>query len=161
MQKYFLQTSHRLPVLLIALAAALVIPFLSLPEIARADINNTRADAFGTDELAGASWLDNAGVDIYSNGSSAGGHSPITNNSVNGINSGEEWQCVEMVNRLYLTQGWTTANWPGNGNTLINNVPSGLTAQTDGSISYLHTGDVLTLDGGPAGTGHAGIITSV
>jgi hypothetical protein len=64
-----------------------------------------------------------------------------------------------MVNRLYLTKGWTTTTWSGNGNTLVNNVPSGLTKQNDGSVSSLNPGDVITLDDG--GFGHAAIINSV
>jgi hypothetical protein len=67
-----------------------------------------------------------------------------------------------MVNRLYLTKGWTTANWYGNGggtDGLIYHVPSGLTAQFNGSISYINPGDVITLNYGTFG--HAGIIDSI
>lgn len=149
------------PVVLTALTAALIIPFISLPEITHASQTNTRLDAWGTLELAGSGWLSNGGVDVYSNGSSADSHTPIANNTVNGVTSGEEWQCVEMIDRLYLTKGWITATWSGNGNTIANNVPSGLTKENNGAISSLSTGDVLTLDGGPAGLGHAFIVNSV
>src|SRR5438874_2269970 len=62
---------------------------------------------------------------------------------VNNVNSqstlsGTKWECVEMVNRLYLTKGWTTANWHGNGggtDGLIYHLPSNLAgaAQFNGS----------------------------
>src|SRR2546423_9866151 len=105
--------------------------------IAHADINNTRADAWGTQELAGSGWLGGNGVNVYSNGSQVSYTPNKPNNTVNGVVSGEEWQCVELVNRLYLTKGWTTATWSGNGNTLVNNLPSNLTnlKQNNGSIS--------------------------
>ena len=69
-----------------------------------------------------------------------------------------------MVNRLYLTKGWTTANWYGNGggsDGLIYHLPSNLStaAQFNGSISYINPGDVITLNYGTFG--HAGIINSV
>src|SRR5438105_1564285 len=88
-------------ILLAGSAIALFSPMVIDLGTAHADINNTRSDAFGTLELSGSSWLAGGGVNIYSNGSSAGDHYPIINNSVNGVVSGEEWQCVEMVNRLY------------------------------------------------------------
>ena len=73
--------------------------------------------------------------------------------------SGDEWQCVELVNRLYLTKRWTNATWYGNGNTLVNNVPNGLIKQNNGSISYVNPGDVITLNGYTYG--HAGIINTI
>lgn len=151
-------------VLITGLVAILLSPVLISTGIAHADINNTRADAWGTQELASTDWLNGAGVPIYSNGSTAGGPSPDTYKYINNKNNtstqtGIEWQCVEMVNRLYISKGWTTSTWSGNGNTLVNNVPSGLTKENDGSISYLNPGDVITLDDG--GNGHAGIINSV
>jgi CHAP domain len=152
-------TPHRTASFVILLVAATVLPTLSNPNIARADINNTRADAWGTLELSGTSWLSGVGVDVNSNGSQVTYTPNKPNNTVNGIVSGEEWQCVEMVNRLYLTKGWTTATWTGSGNTLINNMPSGLTKENDGSIHSLSPGDVITLDDG--GFGHAGIINTV
>ncbi|MFI6401481.1 CHAP domain-containing protein [Streptomyces sp. NPDC050548] len=132
-------------------------PTLALTGAAYASISNTRVDAVGTVELNGMGWLNGDGVDIYSNGSSAANENG--NNYVNGVLSGTKWQCVEMVNRLYLTKGWTSATWHGNGNTLINNVPSGLSAENNGSISKLDAGDVITLNDG--GYGHAAIINSV
>src|SRR5207248_10957628 len=129
----------------------LLLPALANPIIALAGgINNTRGDAWGTLEVSGTdpNNLGGSGVNIYSNGSQVSYTPNKPNNTVNGVVSGEEWQCVELVNRLYLTKGWTTATWSGYGNTLINNVPTGLTKQNNGSISSLNTGDVITLDDG-------------
>ena len=129
------------------------------PGSAMASVSNTRADAWGTLELAGNAWLGGAGVDVYSNGATSTGPSPDTYNYVGGVQSGIEWQCVELISRLYLSRGWTTSTWYGDGNRLYANAPAGLTKQPNGSISYLNPGDVITLDGG--GSGHAGVINSV
>jgi hypothetical protein len=124
---------------------------------AHADINNTRVDAQGTVELSGSNWLGGNGVNVYSNGSSS--YNEWGSHSTNGVFDGEMWQCVELVNRLYLARGWISSTWYGNGNTLKNNLPPGLTYQPNGSISYLSPGDVVTLEG--YGDGHAGIVNSV
>lgn len=141
-----------------ALTVSLLLPALADPSIAHATggINNTRGDAWGTQEVAGSGWLGGLGVAIYSNGSQVSYTPNKPNNTVNGVVSGEEWQCVEMVNRLYLTSGWTTANWPGNGGQLYDNALTGLTKQLNGSITFLNPGDTLVLQ--DSGAGHAAII---
>jgi nucleoside-specific outer membrane channel protein Tsx len=89
-------------------------------------------------------------------------------NHVNGIRTGEEWQCVEFVNRLYLTKGWisdgtsSSAPWPGSaGPTFYNDAPSNLTKQLNGLVPYLGPGDVVIIDvfrnGSPDG-GHALVV---
>src|SRR6266571_6106074 len=139
-------TTHANPLILTAgLLTASLSPVFVTTGIAHADINNTRADAFGTQEVAQNAAINGYGVPIYSNGSSSGDHTPITNNYVNGVLSGEEWQCVELVNRLYLTEGWTTSNWSGNGADLYANAPSGFSKEAQNSISYADPGDVLSL----------------
>jgi hypothetical protein len=129
-------STHANPLILTAgLLIASLSPVFVTTGIAHADINNTRADASGTLELGGSSWLSGGGVNVYSNGNSASNDSGANCVTVSGapgdshcsagnVWSGEKWQCVEMVNRLYLTSGWTTATWSGNGNTLVNSVPS-------------------------------------
>lgn len=154
----------------IVLFAAALAPSFVTPTAVRADANNTRVDAAGTVELSASGWLGGFGVDIYSNGNSAGndagancvaksGAPADSHCAVNNVWSGQKWQCVEMINRLYLMSGWTSGTWSGNGNTIANGVPTGLTKQDNGSVSYLNTGDVITLDDG--GDGHAGVINSV
>lgn len=126
---------------------------------AGASITNTRADAWGTLELSGSSWLGGNGVNVYSNGPTAEGPSPDTYNYVGNVQSGIKWQCVELVNRLYLSRGWITARWVGNGNQLYNNAPANLAKQPNGSITYISPGDVVTLNNG--GLGHAAVVNSV
>lgn len=111
--------------------------------------------------LSGSSWLGGNGVNVCSNN---GDGSWNYINNVNGVSTltGAKWECVELVNRLYLSQGWITSNWSGNGggpNGLFNNVPAGLVAQSNGAISYVNAGDVVTLDNG--GYGHAAVVDSV
>ena len=150
------------------LVATPFVPIIALPSTAHADASCSPNGTFlaGTDP----SWLNGTAVNICNNGSSSTddyGASCVTVSGGAGgsgcpsgtVYAAEEWQCVELVNRLYLTKGWTTATWSGNGNTLVNNVPSGLTKQNNSSISYVNPGDVITLDDG--GFGHAGIINTI
>src|SRR5262245_10271044 len=109
--------------LLMASLAALTIPLMSFPEMAGAicGTNCTYSDPWGTQEVAGAGWMGGNGVSIYSNGPLAPtGPSPDTYNHINNSNNvstttGIEWQCVELVNRLYISKGWITNTWSGNG----------------------------------------------
>ena len=123
-----------------------------------ASISNTRSDPSGTVELAGGSWLAGKGVDVYSNGSSAANDTGP--HSTNGVYDGEMWQCVEMVNRLYLTRGWISRTWWGNGNQLYANAPASLTKQAQGIITFLNPGDVISFNGGGS-AGHAAVVNSV
>jgi CHAP domain len=136
---------------------------------ARASCSGTRCDPAGTVELSGSDWLGGDGVNVYSNGASVGddaGNNYVTNSAGASVLSGEEWQCVELVNRLYLTRGWITGHWSGNGDQLYQNAPGGLTKQANGSISQLAPGDVISLRDATTGTagddgGHAAIVSSV
>lgn len=117
--------------------------------------------------LSGSGWLDGGGVDIMSGGDNSNfcvavPNAPASSRCPAGsVWSGTKWVCVEMVNRLYLFRGWTNNTWSGNGNTLVNNLPSGLAAQSNGSISHIIPGDVITLTGGSDGLGHAAIINTI
>jgi hypothetical protein len=102
--------------------------------------------------LSGSSWLGGQGVDVKGDGDGSW-------NYVNGVQSGFKWQCVELINRLYLTKGWISARWTGNGNQLYANAPSGLVKQPNGSITNLKPGDVVAMDDG--GFGHAAIVNSI
>ena len=109
------------------------------------------------------------GVAVYSNaqnGKSWGYNNcvppPNDVSYVGGVNAGYKWQCVEFVNRYYLTEGWTTAHWHGNGNELglPANLPSSkFTTQANGHITSIVPGDVVTLTN--SGAGHAGVVSSV
>ena len=123
------------------------------------------AASCGDTLLAAGSWLGGGGVNVYSNaqGGQSWGYNNCggTDDYVNGADAGGEWQCVELVNRLYLTKGWTTAHWFGNGNTLKDNLPnsSKFSSQANGHITTIVPGDVVTLDDG--GYGHAGVVNTV
>ncbi len=155
-----------LSILITGLVIALLSPAIATTIVAHADASCSPNGI----TLSGSSWLSGGGVNICNNGSSSADDYGASCVAVSGapgdshcpkgyVYAGEKWQCVELVNRLYLTKGWTKATWWGNGNTLVNNVPSGLVKQNNGSISYVNPGDVITLNDG--GFGHAGIINSI
>jgi len=91
------------------------------------------------------------GVDVFSNDPKDEGTGadcvprPKRISYVDGVTAGGKWQCVEFINRLYLTEGWITGRqrgstpaWPGNaGPAFYNKAPSNLTEQRDGSVPYL------------------------
>jgi hypothetical protein len=124
--------------------------------------------------LSGSAWLGGVGVDVMSNGADQGlGVSCGGTNHVNGIVSGSEWQCTELVNRLYLTRGWISATWPGNGgrsspsarDSMYDEAPASLSKQANGSISYLAAGDAVSInvydDGVFQQDGHVLVVNSV
>jgi hypothetical protein len=105
--------------------------------------------------LAGPAWLGGQGVAVKSNGADQGsGTSCGGTNTVDGVKTGSEWQCVELVNRLYVTRGWIKATWPGNGgrssasarNSMYDEAPSSLSKQPNGSISHVGPGDVVSIN---------------
>jgi hypothetical protein len=121
---------------------------------------------------ATGSWAFAGGVDVFSNGPSyegGTGDCSSATSKVNGVVAGQEWQCPEFVNRLYLSEGWITGSttssspaWPGNaGPEFYDEAPSNLTKQLNGSVSYLGPGDVVVINvynyGAPDG-GHVLVV---
>lgn len=102
--------------------------------------------------LDGSNWLGGQGVDVYGGGDG-------TWNSVNGVQTGLKWQCVELINRLYLSKGWISSRWVGDGNELYASAPASLSKQPNGSITSIKPGDVVAMNDG--GFGHAAIVNSV
>lgn len=103
----------------------------------------------------GGDWSSQfTGVPVYSNAQASGASYGLDNCGTTSYvdiggtdeDAGGEWQCVELVNRLYLTKGWITSHWHGNGNELSDpgNLPPGLTAQAEGHITSIVPGDVVT-----------------
>ena len=114
---------------------------------------------------AGSWVIPGTGVDAYSNGPSDEGtvsSCSSTSSTVNGIPAGDEWQCVEFINRLYITNGWIDATWLGSaGPTFYDNAPSSLNKQANGSVSYLGPGDIVVINvfyNGVADGGHALVV---
>jgi len=115
--------------------------------------------------LSGSSWLGGNGVDIYAND----GDFNSTSSDVNYVNigtpshphmilSGYRWQCVELVNRLYLTKRWITGNWAGNGGDMFSTAPSNLAKEANGNITAVKPGDVISFGGGWGNYGHVAIV---
>jgi hypothetical protein len=120
--------------------------------------------ACGSVLLAGTSWLNGGGVDVLSNGPNQG-----TGVSCNG---GTQYQCTELINRLYQTKGWITSTWHGNGgrssvsarDSMYDEAPAGLTKDANGSISSVSPGDVVSINEYDHGTfledGHVLIVNT-
>ena len=142
------------------------------PAVVRSDMRHapgTRACTgpgdFGTKYLSSAWPGGFTGVPVYSNGSAtyaSNCYNYATTPSGKSVKSGMEWQCVELVNRLYITKGWISETWKGDGDQLYSKAPSlGLTNdQEQGSISYLAPGDVISFNG-PISGGHAAVVSEV
>ncbi|WP_300610072.1 hypothetical protein, partial [Trebonia sp.] len=93
-------------------AVAVVVAGSGVPAGASADI---APGACGSVLLAGSAWLGGLGVDVRSNGQDegTGADCSAAQSKVGGVPAGEEWQCPELVNRLYLSRGWITETWHG------------------------------------------------
>jgi CHAP domain len=115
--------------------------------------------SFGSVLLNGTGWLNGDGVTVYSNGSTCTVTGTYYHLPGTGVETGMEWQCVELVNRLYLTRGWIGSTWSGNGNQMYYTAPANLSKQPQGSISHLSPGDVVSYAGGTAG--HVAIVNTV
>ena len=146
--------------LAILAAAFLASSVLFLQPVSARSVPAVNPGSCGSVLLAGSSWLGGQGVDVKSNGQYQGKGTPCGGtNYVNGVESGLEWQCAELVNRLYLTRGWISTDWPGNGgrsspaarDSMYDEAPGSLSKQPNGSISYLAPGDAVSInvyDGG-------------
>lgn len=118
------------------------------------------------EKYLGAVWPgDFHGVPVYSNGVSGSFtdclHSTRTP-AGRVVVDGFSWQCVELVDRLYLTKGWIESPWRGNGDQMFSTAPRSFRKQRQGFISYVDPGDVISFDG-PAGNtaGHAAVVAKV
>ncbi len=149
-------------------AISLVAPAASAATTASALPSATQCSGpgdFGAQYL-GSAWPGGfTGVPVYSNGSAtyvSNCYNFVTTPSGKSVESGMEWQCVELVNRLYLTKGWISSTWYGDGDQLYSTASSvGLTnEQRQGSITYLAPGDVISFTG-PISGGHAAVVSQV
>jgi CHAP domain len=125
---------------------------------------------FGTEYLS-AAWPGGfTGVPVYSNGTA--GYTSNCDNSATtpagkSVESGMEWQCVELINRLYITKGWIDKRWTGDGDKLYYDPPvdpatgQHLTTQPQHSITALSPGDVISFKNPAVDGGHAAVVSAV
>lgn len=104
-------------------------------------------------------------VPVYSNGISGSFtdclHSTRTPKG-HWVVDGYEWQCVELVDRLYLAKGWIGSTWLGNGDQMFYTAPRSLRRQRQGAITRVAPGDVISFNGPAADPdGHAAVIARV
>lgn len=122
---------------------------------------------FGEQILAGSGWLSGYGVPIYSNSYPeyiSNDYHYINNQHNQSTQTGMKWQCVELVNRLYMSKGWIDERWTGNGNEMYAKAPSHLTKTPQGSITLnnIRPGDVIGLNSTPDNIyGHVVIVDSI
>ena len=97
-------------------------------------------------EITARSWLGGHGVHVRSNGIDEGTDASCSAglSRVDGVVAGLKWQCVELVNRLYLANGWISTEWYGDaGVQFWQSAPPRLTKEANGHVSYLGPGDVV------------------
>ena len=90
-------------------AAAMFVPALGVQSVAAYDPPFDKVIIPGTD------WLGGKGVDVMSNGSAYDYCNPDKDAScehfVDGQYTGVKWQCVELVQRLWLHNKWAKASF--------------------------------------------------
>ncbi len=121
--------------------------------------------------VKGSDWLGGGGVDVRSNGQyqntgtecKPGGE--VYNLSANPPQYGYGWQCVELVNRLYNTKGWSgkLILTGGAAKNLYSDAANGkfahLTAHANGSGYKPVPGDIIVHSNGTYG--HVAVVDSV
>ena len=115
--------------------------------------------SFGTTVLSGAAWFGGQGVNVYSNGTPATETHDYTAPAV-----GMKWQCVELAQRFYQSQGWHEGRFAGVGiaaNIYTNASSLGMTKQVNGQVSGIAPGDMVIHDTINGGAGHVAIVDSI
>jgi hypothetical protein len=108
---------------------------------------------FGALLLAGSAWLGGAGVNVYSNG--GGGYSGISSGY------GIKWQCVELVERLIMTKGWSPAIPVAYAYQLYGKASSSAFIKHPAGDGYLPVpGDIIVWRGGTYGYGHTAVVSA-
>ena len=162
-------TFTKLTIISALFVSASFVPIVTFKGTAHAEVNCSYPNSSDSVWVNGSSWLNGGGVNVCSADEGSvnvcvpvSGAPASSYCSAGNVWSGTQWQCVEFINRLYLTKGWTTTTWYGNADTLINDVSNhpGLSTQSDGSISYLNPGDVVTATVA-GGDGHAWAISAI
>src|ERR1700722_9575670 len=99
---------------------------------------------YGALLIAGSAWLDGQGVNVYSNGSDG--------------NEQGAYQCVELVNRLITTRGWSPSIY-GNANQLYGDASTTYFNKYGNGGGYQPVpGDIVVWGGGTGGFGHVAVV---
>ncbi len=105
---------------------------------------------YGRVLLNSSQWLGGHGIDVHSDA---------------GTNYKGHYQCVTLVTDLFRERGWIHGSWLGNGNTLLNSLPPGVTKQLNGHITHLVPGDAVSMqvahDGVTDQYGHAVVVNQI
>jgi hypothetical protein len=106
--------------------------------------------------VAGTSWLGGHGVNVYSNGTSVASANDCSSSGdtvdphIPPVQYGNAWQCVELIERLYITEGWINKLWPAPSNgasSMYTSAPGmGLGEQPEGQITSLKPGDAIVFN---------------
>lgn len=111
---------------------------------------------WGTVQLSGSQWLGGAGVDVVSNGGSTY-DCPGGVCQTNGY--GIKWQCVELVNRLVMSKGWSGRIW-GNAWAIYGNAPAASYDKHPAGDGYSPVpGDIMVWGG--SSYGHVAVVDKV
>ena len=142
--------SRRLAGLLTAFL--MTVAAVGLPLLSSSPAAAVAPGACGSVLLSGGSWLTSlgGGVDVKSNGANQGTGTSCAGSGAYGL----QYQCTELINRLYQTKGWVNGTWSGNGgrssegatDSMYDRAPANLTKEPDGSITYLAPGDVVSIN---------------
>ena len=114
-------------------------------------------EPYGTLLVPGTAWLGGQGVNVYSNGAVGGSCWSIY------LNNGAfaKYQCVELINRLVTTKGWSGVI-SGNASAIFGNASdTNFDKHTNGTGYVPVPGDIVVWGGGYRGYGHIAAVTAV
>lgn len=104
--------------------------------------------------VSGKSWLGGGGVDVKSNGPTYLSPEPAGP-------YGYRYQCVELVNRLVVSKGWSGLIW-GNAADFFGNAAAQSFDKHRSGDGYIPVpGDIMVWRGGLKGWGHVGVVRDV
>ena len=108
---------------------------------------------FGTVLIPGNQWLGGAGVDVFSNGLIG-----CYNGCRNVTRYGIAYQCVELVQRLIVSKGWSPKVWGDAYQIYANASSQYFDKHANGSGYRPVPGDVIVWRGGYGGLGHVAVV---
>jgi surface antigen len=108
---------------------------------------------YGTVLIRGDQWLGGAGVDVMSNGLIG-----CYNHCNNMTDFGIAYQCVELVEHLIMSKGWSPKVW-GDAYAIYDNASSQFFDKHANGSGYTPVaGDIIVWHGGHGGDGHVAVV---